>query len=197
MRDSQISQRLRPESDAAPAAETGFEAPALPAIYLENRWYAARTKSRHEKKVAEHLAGKGITSFLPLYRAQHRWKDRVAKVDLPLFPGYIFVQCALKERLKVLEVPGVANLVSFKGEPAPLPEQEIETLRQGLSANLYAEPHPYLKVGRRVRIKGGPLRGLEGILERKKEDSFRVVISIDLIMRSVLVEVAMGDVELA
>jgi transcription termination/antitermination protein NusG len=132
-----------------------------------------------------------------LYRAQHRWKDRVAKVDLPLFPGYIFVQFPLKERLKVLEIPGVANLVSFKGEPAPLPDQEIDTLRQGLSADVYAEPHPYLKVGRRVRIKGGPLRGLEGILERKKEDSFRVVISIDLIMRSVLVEVAMGDVELA
>ncbi len=190
-------QRLRPESDAVPAAEIGFEAPALPSRYLENRWYAARTKSRHEKKVAEHLAGKGITSFLPLYRAQHRWKDRVAKVDLPLFPGYIFVQFPLKERLKVLEIPGVANLVSFKGEPAPLPDQEIETLRQGLSADVYAEPHPYLKVGRRVRIKGGPLRGLEGILERKKEDSFRVVISIDLIMRSVLVEVAMADVEVA
>ena len=190
-------QRLRPESDAASADESGFEAPALPPQYLENRWYAARTKSRHEKKVADHLTGKGIISFLPLYRAQHRWKDRVAKVDLPLFPGYIFVQFALKERLKVLEIPGVANLVSFKGEPAALPDQEIETLRQGLSADLYAEPHPYLKVGRQVRIKGGPLRGLEGILERKKEDSFRVVISIDLIMRSVLVEVAMGDVELA
>jgi transcriptional antiterminator NusG len=190
-------QRLRPDLDAVPAAEADFQAPPLPANYLENRWYAARTKSRHEKKVAEHLAGKGITNFLPLYKAQHRWKDRVARVDLPLFPGYIFVQFPLKERLKVLEIPGVANLVSFKGEPAALPEQEIETLRQGLSANVYAEPHPYLKVGRRVRIKGGPLRGLEGILERKKEDSFRVVISIDLIMRSVLVEVAMGDVELA
>src|ERR1700756_401780 len=197
MRDSQMIQRLRPDLDAVPAAEADFQAPPLPANYLENRWYAARTKSRHEKKVAEHLAGKGITNFLPLYKAQHRWKDRVARVDLPLFPGYIFVQFPLKERLKVLEIPGVANLVSFKGEPAALPDQEIETLRQGLSANLYAEPHPYLKVGRRVRIKGGPLRGLEGILERKKEDSFRVVISIDLIMRSVLVEVAMGDVELA
>jgi len=194
MRDSQIFQGLRADHNKA---DTGFEGPALPVHYLENRWYAARTKSRHEKKVAEHLAGKGIASFLPLYRAQHRWKDRIAKVDLPLFPGYIFVHLPLKERLKVLEIPGVANLVSFKGEPAPLPDQEIETLRQGLSADVYAEPHPYLKVGRRVRIKGGPLRGLEGILERKKEDSFRVVISIDLIMRSVLVEVAMGDVELA
>jgi transcription termination/antitermination protein NusG len=190
-------QRLRPGSNAVPTAEADFQAPPLPANYLENRWYAARTKSRHEKKVAEHLAGKGIVNFLPLYKAQHRWKDRVARVDLPLFPGYIFVQFPLKERLKVLEIPGVANLVSFKGEPAALPEQEIETLRQGLSANVFAEPHPYLKVGRRVRIKGGPLRGLEGILERKKEDSFRVVISIDLIMRSVLVEVAMADVELA
>jgi len=197
MRDSQMFQRLRPGSDAVPTAEAEFQAPPLPANYLENRWYAARTKSRHEKKVAEHLAGKGIVNFLPLYKAQHRWKDRVARVDLPLFPGYIFVQFPLKERLKVLEIPGVANLVSFKGEPAALPEQEIETLRKGLSANVFAEPHPYLKVGRRVRIKGGPLRGLEGILERKKEDSFRVVISIDLIMRSVLVEVAMADVELA
>ena len=196
MRDSLIFQCAQPESDAAPAAKIDSGDLVLPAKYLETRWYAARTKSRHEKKVAEHLAGKGIVNFLPLYKAQHRWKDRVARVDLPLFPGYIFVQFPLRERLKVLEIPGVANLVSFKGEPAPLPELDIERLRQGLSANVYAEPHPYLKVGRKVRIKGGPLRGLEGILERKKEDSFRVVISIDLIMRSVLVEVEMGDVEL-
>ncbi len=175
----------------------GIIVPEITGNYLEPRWYAARTKSRHEKKVAEQLSGKGLQSFLPLYKAQHRWKDRVARVDLPLFPGYIFVHLPLKDRLQVLEIPGVANLVSFQGQPAALPEQEIETLRCGLSASLHAEPHPYLKVGRRVRIKGGPLRGLEGILERKKEDSFRVVISIDLIMRSVLVEVAMADVELA
>lgn len=189
-------QRLRPElHERKSVSETELGSVALPDRYLVDSWYAARTRSRHEKKIAEQLSGKGIDYFLPLYKAQHKWKDRIAKVDLPLFPGYIFVHFALRDRLKVLEVPGVADLVTFQGEPARLPEQEIETLRQGLTTGVYAEPFPYLKVGRKVRIKGGSLRGLEGILERKKDDAFRVVISIDLIMRSVLVEVEMGDVE--
>ena len=157
-------------------------------------WYAVHIRSRHEKKVADQLAGKNVKFFLPLYTAQHRWKDRLAKVELPLFPGYMFVQIPLVERLRVLEVPGVVKLVSAAGVPVPLDDSEIEILRQGLTEKLKAEPHPYLKIGTRVRIKAGSLAGLEGILLRKK-DSFRVVISVDLIMRSIAVEIAAADLE--
>lgn len=157
-------------------------------------WYAAHIRSRHEKKVADQLVGKNVNFFLPLYIAQHRWKDRLAKVELPLFPGYLFVQIPLVERLRVLEVPGVVRLVSTGMDPAPLDDSEIEILRQGLTDKLNAEPYPYLTVGTRVRIKSGSLAGLEGILLRKK-DSFRVVISVDLIMRSIAVEISAADLE--
>jgi transcription termination/antitermination protein NusG len=158
------------------------------------QWYAAHVRSRHEKKVAEQLAGKNLDFFLPLYTAEHRWKDRLAKVELPLFPGYIFVHIPLPLRLKVLEVPGVVRLVSSGGEPVPLRESDISILRQGLTGTSKAEPYPYLKVGNRVRIRRGSLAGLEGILLNKKE-SLRVIISVELIMRSVSVEVSAGDIE--
>lgn len=166
----------------------------LSASITNPHWYAAHIRSRHEKKVADQLAGKNVNFFLPTYVAQHRWKDRLARVELPLFPGYMFVQIPLIERLRVLEVPGVVRLVSAGGDAVPLDDSEIEILRQGLTAKLKAEPYPYLKVGTRVRIKTGSLAGLEGILLRKK-DSFRVVISVDLIMRSIAVEISAADVD--
>lgn len=157
-------------------------------------WYAAYTCPRHEKKVYEQLERRQVETFLPLYEAVHRWKDRRARVELPLFPGYIFVRIALAERLRVLEVPSVVRLVAFNGQPAPLPEREIDTLRQGLSPQLKPAPHPYLTVGRRVRVTRGPMAGLEGIVKRRR-DTFRLVLSIDLIMRSISVELDAADVE--
>jgi transcription antitermination factor NusG len=158
------------------------------------RWYAIYTSSRHEKVIAKQLEDRGIESFLPLYRSWHRWKDRRKLVELALFPSYVFVRIEAQERLRVLEVPGVVNLVSFNGEPAALPEQEINALRNGLENDIYAEPHPYLRVGRKVRVVRGPMAGAEGILSRKK-DKHRVVISIDLLMRSIAVEVEGADLE--
>jgi len=111
-----------------------------------------------------------------------------------LFPGYVFVHLDLKDRLRVLQVPSVVRFVSFNGHPAPLPQVEIESLISGLAKGVRAEPHPYLKVGHRVRVKYGPLAGAQGILVRRKE-KFRVVLSIDLIMRSVAVEVDEADIE--
>lgn len=167
---------------------------SLPANHLEPRWYAAHTRSRHEKRVADQLEKKDIGFFLPVYESERRWSDRKVRVDLPLFPGYIFVQISLRERLRVLEVPGVVRLVSFGAAPVAMDESEINILRQGLTKHLKAEPHPYLKVGQRVRIKQGALAGLEGILVRKK-DAYRVVISVDLIMRSVAVEIPASDLQ--
>ncbi len=132
--------------------------------------------------------------FLPMYRAMHRWKDRRKEVVLPLFPGYIFVRIALRDRLQVLRIPSVVRLVGFSGRPVSLPDAEIDALRHGLASSVSAEPHPYLRVGSRVRINSGPLQGAEGILVRKR-GVFRVVLSVHLIMRSVAVEVDTSDVE--
>lgn len=156
-------------------------------------WYAAYTSANHEKRVAEQLARKEVEHFLPLYEAIHQWKDRRVRLQLPLFPGYIFVCVALSEKLKVLQIGGVARLVGFGDRPVPMPEDEIESLRRGLQGSLKMEPHPYLSEGQRVRIIRGPLTGMDGILLRKK-GNLRLVLSIDLIMRSVVVDVDAADI---
>jgi transcription termination/antitermination protein NusG len=157
-------------------------------------WYAAYTSANHEKRVAQQLAVRSIEHFVPLYESVRRWKDRKIRLQLPLFPGYVFVRLALRDRLQVLQVPGVARLVGFNGTATALPREEIETLRTSLSKGVRAEPHPYVTVGRRMRVKTGSLAGLEGILIRKKNTA-RFVISIDLIMRSVAVEIDASEVE--
>jgi transcription antitermination factor NusG len=159
------------------------------------KWYALYTCPRHEKRVAEQIEQRHISCFLPLYRSVRRWKDRRKELDMALFPGYVFVRIDLHDKLRVLQVPGAVRLVTFNGQPAALPEQEIECLRNRQSGSGTIEPHPYLCVGRRVRVRNGPLQGLEGIIRRSK-DRCRVVFSLDLIMRSVAVEVDEGDVEL-
>ncbi|MCU1307518.1 MAG: transcription antitermination protein nusG [Acidobacteriaceae bacterium] len=165
-----------------------------PSLILR-RWYAAYTLPRHEKLVTHQLAQKSVECYLPLYEAIHRWKDRRARVQLPLFPGYVFVQIPLCERLKVLEIASVLNIVSFKGQAAPLPEGEIEALRNAL-LHRKAEPYPYLAVGKRVRVNAGPLQGLEGVVVRRKGD-WRIVVTLDSIMQSVALEIDSSDVELA
>jgi transcription antitermination factor NusG len=159
----------------------------------ELNWYALYTCPRHEKCVAQQIEQRSISCFLPLYRSVRRWKDRRKELELALFPGYVFVRLALKDRLRVLQLPSAVRLVSFNGQPAALPEAEIDQLRERLARGS-VEPHPYLRVGRRVRVCGGPMQGLEGIIVRRK-DRCRVVFSLDLIMRSVAVEVDESDVE--
>jgi transcription termination/antitermination protein NusG len=158
-------------------------------------WYALYTYPRHEKLVAKQIERHQISCFLPLYRSVRRWKDRRKELELALFPGYVFVHIALRDRLQVLQVPGAVRLVSFNGQPAALPEVEIERLRNRQSSVGAMQPHPYLCAGRRVRVRSGPLEGLEGIIRRSK-DKCRVIFSLDLIKRSVAVEVDEADVEL-
>ena len=155
---------------------------------LEPHWYAAYTCAQHEKRVAQQLEACQVTNYLPLYEAVHRWKDRRKLVQLPLFPGYVFVWIPLRSRLDVLRLPGVVRLVGFNGTPTPLPEHEVEGLRRALSQGVRAEPHPHLRVGRRVRITRGPLVGREGILKRWK-GALRVVLSLELIQRSILLDI--------
>jgi len=152
------------------------------------RWYASYTRSRYEKQVARELNQRGVESFLPLYEQIHHWSHDHRKVQLPLFPGYVFVHIPLRNRLCVLQIPGVVRLVSVKGEPAPIDDAEIETLRLALANSAHTEPCPYIKLGQQVRIESGPLQGLCGKVLRKNHH-LRVVISIDLLMRSILVDV--------
>lgn len=166
---------------------------SLPASSIEPRWYAAYTCANHEKRVAAELHARTVEHFLPVYSSVRRWKDRRVKLDLPLFPGYVFVRLVLRDRLRVLEIPSVVKLVGFNGKPAPLPDEEMEILRSGLSCDMCVEPHPFLTVGRHVRITGGPFAGLEGVL-KKKRNSMRVVVSLSLIQRSVAVDVDIADV---
>jgi transcription antitermination factor NusG len=158
-------------------------------------WYAAYTQANHEKKAASEISRRGIEVFLPVYRTARRWSDRRVELEMPLFQGYVFVRLSLSDRLKVLQVPGVVRIVGFGGLPSPLPDEQINTLRAGLSDHLRAEPHPYLSIGRRVTIKHGPLAGMEGVLLKRK-GMYRVVISIGLIQRALSVDIDIADVEL-
>lgn len=175
---------------------TIMHAGELPTEYIVSRWYAAHTNSNHEKRVAEQLSVRDVEYFLPLYESVRRWKDRKVKLQMPLFPGYIFVRMPLRDRLRVQQIPGVARLVGFDGTPAALPEEEIEVLRRGLTRDAKAQPHPYLKIGQRVRVRSGPLHGLMGVLRRRKSGT-QLVVSVDLIMRSVALEIDEVDLEIA
>jgi transcription antitermination factor NusG len=161
---------------------------------VQGKWYAAYTWGRHEKRVAEHMRQRQLRSFLPLYRSIHQWKDRRKQVELALFPSYVFVHLLLKDRVRVLEIPGVVQIVSSGGRPVPLAEHDIESLQRGVDNGLRMEPHPYLQAGRRVRVRRGPMAGLEGILLRRK-DGLRLVVSIEILMRAVAVEIDEDDVD--
>lgn len=158
------------------------------------RWYAVSVRPRHEKLVASRLKYEGLLCFLPIYRSVRRWKDRRKELDMALFPGYLFVNLSPPDRLGVLRAPGVLRFVTFQGQLAAVPDSDIRALESSMSAGLRAQPHPYLTHGRKVRVKRGPLVGAEGIVIRRKE-RFRLVLSIDLIMRSVMLEVDEADVE--
>ena len=157
-------------------------------------WYALYTMPRHEKRVALQLRRDSIDHLLPLYQTVHRWKNKRARLELPLFPSYLFVRIRRAERVQVLQLPGVRYLVNVAGQPVCVADNEIEVLRTALDSKLRVGPHPYLLIGRRVRIKAGPLQDSEGILVRHK-NNFRVVLSMDVIMRSVVVDVDAADLE--
>jgi transcription antitermination factor NusG len=126
--------------------------------------------------------------FLPQYESVRRWKDRKMRLQLPLFPGYLFVHLAAQERLRVLQVRGVVRLVGFDGSPTPMPEEDLERIREFLGRGWHPEPHPYLQAGRRARVVRGPLAGMEGIIWRRKNRS-RLVLSFESIQRSIAIEI--------
>lgn len=157
-------------------------------------WYAIYVRPSHEAQVAKRFTIREIEGYLPQYQVERRWKNRCTKkLDLPLFPGYIFAHISPTERVRVLEVPSVLFVVGTAGRPTPLADCDIDALRAGLEVR-NALPHPFLNLGERARIRRGALAGMEGVVLRSK-NSLRVVISLDLIMQSVAVEVDWDELE--
>jgi transcription antitermination factor NusG len=160
----------------------------------EARWYAAYTAPCREKRVLDHLAVREIESFLPLYLSSRKWKNGCrVELERPLFPGYVFVRVARMDRVRVLEVPSVLSIVSRGCVPEPVDDDAIAALRDSFHLK-GLEPHPYLIVGERVSIFDGPFAGLSGIILRKTS-GLRVVITLDLIMQSIAIDVNIDDVE--
>ncbi|HTV54797.1 MAG TPA: UpxY family transcription antiterminator [Terriglobia bacterium] len=157
-------------------------------------WHALYTRHQHEKTIADLLTKKGFHVFLPLYNTTHRWKDRTKALSLPLFPSYVFVKGGLDRQLQILTTPGVYTILAVAGRAAVIPEEEISAVERLVSSSFEVEPHPFLKCGDRVRVTSGPLEGIEGILIRKK-NSIRLVLSVELLMKSVAVEVDAWAVE--
>ena len=157
-------------------------------------WYAIYTRHHHEKMAAQILTSKGFEVFLPLYWTVHRWKDRNQQLWLPLFPCYLFLREGLSRQLDILKTPGVHGLVASAGHPDIIPEEEIAAIRQVVESSIRVEPHPFLKCGDRVKVKCGPLIGVEGILIRKK-NQFHLIVSMEILGRSAAVEIDVSTVE--
>ena len=157
-------------------------------------WYAVWTRSRHEAAVRQSLDDAQIEAFLPTITKWSRWKDRKKRIDWPLFPGYCFARFDPASHLAVLKQRGVANIVSFNAEPAPIPDAEIENIRQLILSELQFDPCPMVKEGMMVEVVHGPLKGVVGRLVRK-DPRARLVLSVDLISQAVSVEVDAADVK--
>ena len=151
-------------------------------------WYALYTRHQHEKSVAEFLSYYGIETFLPLYDVVHQWKDRKKHLSLPLFPCYLFLRGGFEKRNRILSAPGAYQIVGTAGKPLAIAAEEIAAIQKAVNSTLRIEPHPFLHCGDRVRVRSGPLTGIEGILLRKK-NLCRLIISATLLEKSIAVEV--------
>jgi transcription antitermination factor NusG len=160
-------------------------------------WYAVSTKSRQEKIAASMLEGLAVSNFLPLIRERRQWSDRIQSVDVPLFPGYLFVQMAKtgETQLRVLKVPGIVDFVRNRNGPMPVPAGEIASVRRALLHGAECSPFPFLKAGDCVRVTRGALSGMEGKFIRSGSEG-KLVISIELIQRSIAVILSVSCVEL-
>jgi len=182
---------------------TGQQAVVIPETMLTPtatadvpRWFAIQTRGRHEKKVAAQLMEKRIETFLPTVKELHRWSDRKKIVEIPLFPSYTFVRISATsdERLAVLQTEGVVKIVSAGMELIPIDPREIEDIRTLIGSGVQLMMYPFLKVGQRIRVRGGCLNGLEGILVARPRE-YTLVVSIDAIQRSIAVNIDSYQIE--
>jgi len=178
--------------------ESTYQLPPLGLAPEESSWYAVHTMARHEKQIAAQFEEKRVCTFLPLLHQIRRWSDRRSKVEVPMFSCYAFVRVTqtTEERLKVLRTPGVLGFVGSARQGTPIPDEQIESLRKAISENVPCLAHPFISAGKRVRIRGGSLDGVEGILMLQGRDQ-RLVISVELLQRSVSIRVQGYDIELS
>jgi len=163
-------------------------------LNYEPHWYALKTRHRHEKKVNMRLEQKGVTSYLPLFSTYHNWSDRKKKITEPLFSCYLFVKIALTERLQVLQTDGVVHLVSFNNIPAPIPENQINSIKQVLQKKISYQKVESLAVGQKVKVVHGPLKGISGILTRIK-DQTRLIISVNVLQQAISVNIDVAAIK--
>jgi len=180
------------------SSDQSWELPNVPlggSPGVEN-WYAVHTRARHERVVAQRLTEQGVTTFLPLVTEVHRWSDRSKSVELPLFGCYVFVRLSPtgEERLRVLRIDGVFKFVGARGLGTPITESQIDAVRKLIGQQIPWSAHPFLQIGQRVRVRGGALDGVEGILVSRNDDN-TLVVSIDAIQRSLAVRIQGYDVE--
>lgn len=157
-------------------------------------WFALEITRRQEKHVETLLRGRGYDAFLPQYEALSKRADRVAKVRLPLFPGYLFCRFDPVHRLPILTTPGVYRIVSTMEGPLAVDEREVEDLRAVIASRACCQPWPYVEVGQQMRIISGPLRGVEGIVTEYTKQR-RLILSVTLLRRAVAVELDAVAVE--
>jgi transcription antitermination factor NusG len=157
------------------------------------RWYALRTRSRHEKVVRDQLTSQGIEQLLPTVKRLSQWKDRKKEIEVPLFAGYCFVRFGSEQKLPVLKTVGVVDIVGGGQRPEPIPDEEIAALQTLMTSVLPYDPHPYLSEGMMVEVVRGPLQGVRGILLRK-EKRHRLVLGVRLIQQAAAVEIDVSDV---
>jgi transcription antitermination factor NusG len=162
----------------------------------EENWYAIHTMPRHEKRIAGHLQGKRLCTFLPMLQQIHRWSDRRSKVEVPMFSCYVFVRMVetVEDRLKVLRTPGVFGFVGSERQGTPIPDEQIENLLMAIRGKIPCVVHPFISAGKRVRIRGGSLDGVEGILMGQGGGQ-SVVVSVEMLRRSVSIRVEGYDIE--
>jgi transcriptional antiterminator NusG len=173
------------QPNMAPVAEPAME-----------NWYALSTRARHERVVAQRLREQGVTTFLPLVTEVHRWSDRRKSVELPLFACYVFVKVppTTEDRLRVLRVDSVLKFVGARGLGTPIAESQIDAVRTLIGQQVPWSSHPFLQIGQRVRVRGGALDSVEGILLSRNDDN-TLVVSIDAIQRSLAVRIQGYDLE--
>jgi transcription antitermination factor NusG len=162
--------------------------------YNEGKWYALQVRSRFEKVVGLHLRHKGFEEYVPVYRSRRQWSDRVKEIEKPLFPGYIFCKFDAMDRLPILIIPGVISVVNFGGSPLAVDENEIFAVQSVVNSGLTYGPWPFMSAGTPIRVRYGPLRGLEGFVVEVK-NSYQLIISVALLARSVAVSIERDSVE--
>jgi transcription antitermination factor NusG len=173
---------------------TQVSAPHFPA--MDARWYAVQTRSRHEKIVATLLQGQDINTFLPLSEQVHRWSDRKKMVQVPMFPGYVFVRVVPlgTQYVQVLRIYGVTNFVGGRRQGVPIPDKQIADIQILLTNNAASYVCPFLRAGQRVRIRGGCLDGIEGLLVARNGNR-NLLISVEPIRQSLAISIDGYDVE--